>query len=400
MNLNRCCRLVIVRLSKIKIYHFNNGGGGGVLSVIRNLLKFSSQPNIENHIIYTINMDLVKEYRCNKIEGAVSEVIFYYSAKWNFYFTCRQLAKLLPDDKAVIVAHDWLELGMASMLGLQNPVIQFLHGDYEYYYQLAALNQASIDKFITVAKNIENKLASLLPGRINNIYYLRFPVPYIKFDEKSRGNNIIFVGRLSNDKGYHLLAEVNQLLLNKGIVLDWHIVGEGINGIAYKLNGWNGASNIRFYGNIDNQKVLTILKKMEYFILPSLAEGMPVSLIEAMKAGVIPLVNDIEGGIQELIEDGVTGFKISNNTPVLYADCIEKLISLIGLSAKIGENCTSLANHLFDPVKNTSFIEEEIMSLNEITIGEKKSKRVYGSTLDQNWIPNLITQFVRKNKPK
>ena len=377
MNWNRTYNKIKVRLNKIKIYHFNNGGGGGVLSVIRNLLKFSSKPNIENHIIYTINMDLVKEYRCNQIEGAVSETIFYYSAKWNFYF-------------------DWLELGMASMLGLQNPVIQFLHGDYEYYYQLAALNQASIDKFITVAKNIENKLAALLPKRINNISYLRFPVPYIKFVEKSTGDNIIFVGRLSNDKGYHLLAKVNQLLLHKGIVLNWHIVGEGINGIAYKLNGWNGATNIRFYGNIDNEKVLTILKKMDYFILPSIAEGMPVSLIEAMKSGLIPLVNNIEGGIQELIEEGITGFKINNNDPIFYASCIESLMLQKQLSIEISNNCKRLANQLFDPIKNTDLVEGEIISLYEIAFRVKKSKKVYGSLLDQNWIPNIFTRLIRK----
>ena len=42
-------------MDKIKVYHFHNGKGGGVLSVIKNLLRFSDTAMIENHIIYTIN---------------------------------------------------------------------------------------------------------------------------------------------------------------------------------------------------------------------------------------------------------------------------------------------------------------------------------------------------------
>jgi len=385
-------------MEKIRVFHFLNSGGGGVLSVVRNLLLYKQHAAIENHIIYTINKDITPTFKALGLKGAASEQIFYYSAKWNFYYTTRQLAKLLPDEKAVVVAHDWLELGMMSNLGLQNPVVHFLHGDYKYYYDLASSHQASIDKFITVAQNIKTTLSNLLPERINDINYLRFPVPNITFEVKPLGNNIIFLGRLTKEKGYRLLAEINHLLLHKGIVLNWHIVGDGNDDKANKLNGWENAANIRFYGNVNNEAALTILTKMNYFILPSMAEGMPVSLIEAMKAGLVPLVNDIEGGIQELIENDITGFKISNNNPVMYADCIERLLSQKELFIQIGENCTLLANQLFDPIKNTALIEIEIISLDESTIGEKKSRRVYGSMLDQCWMPNLITQFIRISK--
>ena len=101
------------------------------MSVIRNLLRFSKNPSIENHVIFTINKDVKPVYTVEHLEGANSQQIFYYSSKWNFYYTCRQLAKLLPDDKAIVVAHDWLELGMMSNLGLQNPVVQFVHGAYD-----------------------------------------------------------------------------------------------------------------------------------------------------------------------------------------------------------------------------------------------------------------------------
>ena len=127
-------------MNKIKIYHFHNGTGGGVFTVIKNLLRFSVDKNIENHIIHAINTQIVPDYVIEPVTGAASQLLYYYTRQNNFYHTCRQLANLLPDDKAIIVAHDWLELGMASNLGLQNPVVQMVHGNYDYYYEIAKLH--------------------------------------------------------------------------------------------------------------------------------------------------------------------------------------------------------------------------------------------------------------------
>ena len=134
---------------------------------------------------------------------------------------------------------------------------------------------------------------------------------------------------------------------------------------------------------------------MQFFILPSIAEGMPVSIAEAMKAGVIPLVNNIDGGIQELVKDGVTGYKITNNDPELYADNIYRLLENEILSAAISENCIEAANKLFDPYKNTRLIEEEICKLAFESHKIKKAWKAYGSRFDKKWIPNLFTKSAR-----
>ncbi len=382
-------------MDKIQVYHFYNGRGGGVLSVIKSLLQFSSNPLIENHLIHTINKDEVDNYPVNNLKGAVSEKIFYYSSGWNFYYTCTQLSKLLPDENAVIVTHDWLELGMVSNLGLQNPVITFLHGDYDYYYQLAQLHQAAADKFIVIANNMAAKLKGMIPERKDDICYLRFPVPSVDCNESERqADNIIFIGRLTKEKGYSLLPEIDKLLRIKNIFLNWHIVGEK-NSDSNNETEWEANSQVKLYGIMNNEEVLLLLKKMKYFILPSLNEGMPVTLIEAMKAGVIPLVNNIEGGIQELVTDAVTGFKISNNEPAGYTDCISKLSEDKNLSGSISGTCIATANKLFDPHQNTRLIEDEICKTFLAPRKNKKAKKIYGSRLDQKWMPNIITKSVR-----
>jgi glycosyltransferase involved in cell wall biosynthesis len=383
-------------LSKLKVYHFNNGSGGGVFSVINNLIKFSNNPDIENHIIYTINIEKTPFFSIQPVAGAVTEKVFYYSPKWNFYYTSGKLARLLPAENILLVAHDWLELGMVSNLGLRYKVVYFVHGAYDYYYKLAQLHTHSIDKFITVAKNIETKLAQLLPQRKSDIIYVRFPVPAIDF-EKKKGEeeiNIIFAARLEYAKGYPLIPLIANELLKKAVKFCLHIVGPDMESTDKKVV-WNENINVCFYGNISNEKVVQLLKSMHIILLPSLYEGMPVILVESMKAGVIPIVNNIEGGIQELVFENETGYKIDNNAVGGYVEKISHLASDPFKISAMQNNCISLANRLFNPVDNTVIIED-IFLKTELIINNKKSPvKIYGSRLDKQWIPNGITKLIR-----
>lgn len=379
---------------KLQVYHFHNGGGGGVLSVIKNLIQFSKNDFIDNHVIYTINKEETPVFVAEDIQGAFSQNVFYYSPKWNFYYTCQQLVKLLPGNEVLLVAHDWLELGMMSNLGLQNPLIFFVHGDYDYYYQLAQKHETAIDQFICVAENIKTKLVTLLPRRKDNIGYLRFPVPYIINNRVLKQYfNIIFIGRLTTDKGYHLLPLIAKILCRQNIDVVWHVAGAAPNGMDTVV--WDKEINVHFYGNVSNDRILSLLKDMQIFILPSIAEGMPVTIIEAMKAGVIPVVNNIEGGIQELVINNETGYKIDGNDLEAYTEKIIELINNRSLAETIKRNCIEKANNLFDPVDNTRMIEQKIQQVFASLRVKKNATRVYGSRLDQSWIPNIITKSVR-----
>jgi len=380
-------------LDKIRVYHFNNGNGGGVLSVISNLLAYKQHEEIENHVIYTINRDRFKEFEVPGLVGAASEQVFNYSPKWNFYHTCKQLARLLPDEKTLIVAHDWLELGMVSNLGLQNPVVQFLHGAYDYYYNLAKAHSLSVSKFITVSQNIQDKLQEVLQERTKDIYYLRFPIrPVLATKILTKSNSIIFIGRLSKQKGYHLLPSIAKKVVERLPGLKWHIVGEALHGIDDVH--WDENIEVNFYGNIPNEQVLQLLDNMKCFILPSIAEGMPVSLIEAMKAGVVPLVNDLVGGIQEIMNNGETGYKIVGNEINVYAEKIIELFTDVEKWESMSRQCKVKANGLFDPLNNTNAIEECFLTARG-EVKKNKPTRVYGSRLDQPWIPNSIVKMIR-----
>jgi glycosyltransferase involved in cell wall biosynthesis len=382
-------------MNKVVIYHFHNGGGGGVLSAIRNLLLFRQHTEIENHVVYTINKDFTSIFHLPGLEGAKSEQVFYYSARWNFYYTVKELSKLITDEQVVIVAHDWLELGMVSHLGLKNPVIYFVHGDYDYYYQLAAKHCDSIDTFICVCESIFKKLIEILPSKLERIIYTRFPVPSISKASvhSSELLQIIFVGRCEVDKGYNLLPEIEKMLRINKVKVNWQIVGEGSEDISNQ-SLWPDDTIICFNGKLTQEEVFHLLGKSDLFLLPSFAEGMPVSVIEAMKVGVVPIVNNIPGGIQEIVINEKTGYKIENNLLDGYVAVIKQLSDDKGLLKAIADEASLVANSLFDPFINTRKIE--VILLKSIDLKKKKRQfKVYGSRLDQKYIPNLFVKLLR-----
>lgn len=382
---------------KIRVIHFNNGSGGGTFSVVKNLLKFSDNPAIENHVIFTINKGLVPEFEIPLLEGAASSQVFYYFSKWNFYYTCRQLAKLLPDDKSVIVAHDWLELGMVSNLGLLNPVVQMVHGNYSYYYELAKKHELSINQFITVSPVIYKKLCLLMPNRICDINYGRFPVPEVDSDiNNSDILKIFYCVRTLDDenKQFKILPRINAALKLKGITVLWTIIGKGVEMDSLsKVMGQD--TGISLFPHLPNEKVLSLLPSHDLFILPSFSEGFPVSVVEAMKGGVVPLVTNWGEATGELIIDGETGYYFETTDAEGYASTIAMLNNDRILLHKIAEAGKQKANELFDPFTNTKIIEELLIK-SVIAINPSKSKfKVYGSRLDQEWVPNFVTKIFR-----
>jgi glycosyltransferase involved in cell wall biosynthesis len=381
----------------VKIVHFHNGTGGGVLSVIRNLLSHKQRQDLEYYVIYIINRDKVATYNILGLEHAYSEQVFYYSVDWNFYYTCRQLAKLLPSDDALLVAHDWLELGMISHLGLNNPTLMILHGDYDYYYNLAVKHANNLDIFICVALNIAEELKKKLTDRIEDIYYRPFPVREpIQKTLFSGVKRLLFIGRCEKEKGYNFLPIIEQNLRRNNCELEWTIVGQG-NG--FENVKWKHETRITFLGEVANDEVLKILHMYDVILLPSLAEGMPVAIIEAMKAGVIPIVNDISGGIQELIENNITGYKIVNNNPEEYAVIILTLFNSPDFVKKLGINCINRASEWFNPIKNT--IQYELLYQKATLQNRKKIKhKIFGSRLDKPWLPNELVYQIRKRTKK
>lgn len=58
-------------------------------------------------------------------------------------------------------------------------------------------------------------------------------------------------------------------------------------------------TGLSYFPTLSNEEVMNLLAQRDLFILPSLKEGFPVAAVEAMKAGLVPLVTNWDGATEE-----------------------------------------------------------------------------------------------------
>lgn len=141
-------------------------------------------------------------------------------------------------------------------------------------------------------------------------------------DSLTGGKRPVFINiaRFDPQKNHKLLFDVFGRLFTEGSNAQLLVVGarhEG-NMVRYKDH-----PNIHIIG--EKRNVADYLAQADYFILSSIYEGLPLTLLEAMSMGVIPVCTPA-GGIKDVIRDGDNGFLAKGfDTESLY-DAVEKSI--------------------------------------------------------------------------
>lgn len=115
-------------------------------------------------------------------------------------------------------------------------------------------------------------------------------------------DRIIFVGKLTNQKNVSsLISAVSGLPLRLVVVGDGPLRGE-LEEQTKKTGG-----DIEFKGNLSQERLVKEFAKSSVFVLPSLYEGHPKALLEAMSCGMVCLGTDVKG-IAEIIRHGENGY--------------------------------------------------------------------------------------------
>jgi colanic acid/amylovoran biosynthesis glycosyltransferase len=125
---------------------------------------------------------------------------------------------------------------------------------------------------------------------------------------------LLSVGRLVPAKGQAILIEALAMLITEGRAAQLTLAVE-----------LDVADHVRFAGAVGQDDMRSYYEWADAFCLGSLAEGVPVVLMEAMATGV-PVVAPRVGGIDELIENGVTGLLVPPAQPEALARAVKRLI--------------------------------------------------------------------------
>jgi glycosyltransferase involved in cell wall biosynthesis len=222
----------------------------------------------------------------------------------------------------------------AALAGV--PVILHLHGGgYEAFYtRLPAFLRPSVGRFFRAANRIivlGNDYVNLLtaelgvdPGRLTTVEN-GVAAASRRADPTHARPTIAFLGHLVPSKGLDDLMVALALLAQRDV--DFRAVLAGIGEIdryRAEAEATGIADRIAFPGWLDEGAVGRLLADSDIFVLPSLVENQPVSILEAM-AHALPVVATPVGGIPEQVVDGETGMLVPPADAGALAGALERL---------------------------------------------------------------------------
>jgi glycosyltransferase involved in cell wall biosynthesis len=166
------------------------------------------------------------------------------------------------------------------------------------------------------------------------------PVPSapVLLDPPSAAINIRMVGRLTNQKNHLLFLEVANVLLKKYPQLQFSILGAGIHDdLTDEINSYLDNNNLKEKIQIehwgDSAKSRQFLQEADIFVMTSIFEGLPFSLLEAMSLGKACVVSAVDGN-KDVIHNNENGFICSSLDD--FCQKIELLINNDELRRQIG----------------------------------------------------------------
>lgn len=159
------------------------------------------------------------------------------------------------------------------------------------------------------------------------------PIDIEKYQKYLDCNNgpirILFLSNLIKEKGILILLEACKILKDRYIDFTCNIVGAAgdisAEELQSKIKEYNAEKYITYLGPKYNADKVKSLASANIFAFPTFDECFPLVLLEAMQAS-LPIVSTIEGGIPDIVEDGVNGYLVNKGNAVELADKIEILI--------------------------------------------------------------------------
>lgn len=156
---------------------------------------------------------------------------------------------------------------------------------------------------------------------------------FSKHQSKNSGNTktivILTVARLVKEKGLQYgIKAVHKLLQQRpGLSLKYYIIGDGplkedLTNLTRKLM-LSGV--VHFHGSLKQKDIIEEMKQSNIFLFPSIAEALPVSLMEVQAVG-LPVVATRVGSINQIVSDGKSGFLVPERDVDSLTDRLAYLI--------------------------------------------------------------------------
>lgn len=234
---------------------------------------------------------------------------------------------------------------IAVARGLGQRVITHFHaGDFDLYYERQGLFGQQLirsglqrsHKLIAVSEASAQQLRELLPDADiemipNGIKTQDFAPVLCQQDGYVR---LLFVGGMGKGKGERDLIRALQIVADRVPQLRVSLLGNGAESLQTLIDECGVRGQIEYLGPVPHAERVQFFRRADIFVLPSYGEGMPMSVLEAMAAG-LPVIATNVGGIPELITHNVEGFLLVPGDVQALAERIMQLTNDAALRMRL-----------------------------------------------------------------
>ena len=202
---------------------------------------------------------------------------------------------------------------------------------------------ACVDRYLAVSRQVAAQLRERFGVRADKITQVPNAVALDRFPravspaparptDPAVPHTVLTVARLDPQKGLHDLVAAAALVPEARVM----VVGEGPErrALETKIAHLGLGDRVHLLGF--RSDVPDLLAGSDLFVLPSLFEGLPLSILEAMAAGK-PVVATAIGGNDEAVVDGATGLLVPPGDPQALADAIRALLRDPERRRRLGE---------------------------------------------------------------
>src|SRR5579863_3856661 len=314
---------------------------GGVGAVVRNLTRrLAAMTDAEVKVLFCDGA--WKERNPRRVFDGPVEVLHIRSSKMWVTWIPRGLSTHLKGAD-IIHIHDpfFSAIGLLALFGASRTakVVMSTHGGFFHTRRFQTFKKLY---FNLGCRLIARRFASVIAVSAqdfgvfrkisNRVELMENGVEIEKFSTIAAlplGNRFLYVGKLNKNKNIVRLVEVYLMVRGRRPLVSLDVVGEDSLGIwanEIKNKIGNGRDyDIKYHGAAADDNVVKLMASAKFYMLASSYEGFGISVVEAMAAGRIPIVNDIPA-MRSLIVDQRTGFLVDFAHPEQAAARITEIL--------------------------------------------------------------------------
>ncbi len=321
-------------------------------------IEIITRNNGKNSLRSVKNLKVTKLGSYSQPNNQTAKVLFLTQA---FLYVIKGNFKLVH-------AHAFLPGIIGRLLAITKgvPVIFTVHGT-SIKSGLNSFISESVEKYI-LTKILYNKQITVSQDFLKlinvnkNVTYIPNGVDKVSLKSskkvKSKVTTLIFVGRLHKQKNIlNLIKAIG--IVKKDINLKLLIVGEGEQKQEIKkaIKNLGLQKSVELLGKVSSVLLRGLYRRSDLFILPSIYEGQPLTLLEAW-AAKLPVIVTKTGDCQYLVKENKNGFLINNPNDIKEISAVIKKALRSNNLSRLGENGYNLVKNNFSWDKSANLTQK------------------------------------------